>query len=682
MTQVKELWNYKSGHAIYSVAISDNAEYVVTGNWDRSVNCFSRTGELLWNYITGGQTSCVAITPDGKYISATSTDKNAYCFRWKERLLGKYGIGETLWGTDISADGKKMVLGTDEGNLFCFDREAARLIWKFRAAKAIHGVSISHNSRYVAAGSADYHVYILDSGKVVWKYGCGGIIWSVSISGDGRFVVAGSEDTNVYFFERSNGRLKWKYSLPKPVWAVDISANGEFVVAGSEDGFVYCFNGNNGQLVWKYNAKASVCGVAISDTGTHIAACTNNEDVFCFENDILSSRREISEIEEIITEKEKEGYDVTIIKDLLGDARDSFSENKFDQAMLICSKIKEMINELPKAVEEDIQFQEVAKKIKAWVITLGVIDRNTAMDRVILRALLPIYTKHEELINDTKVEDQIAAYKSKIDMFQNILSNYERVIKANPIASAGISKVAEEVRKGKQALQNSLAQLEQLQKKKEQNIIELQDQVRILVVEWLTNSQWTKDSETILEEAERREKDISKQIAEILDSTTITFKGTVPIASASSSTPLAASISSQAVREDTKTENEKVSSGTSKAAIKDEKIGNSDSAASHSSTIELQSSKPVSGTRLQEQKVKDSGVSQEVTDVPEPSIPADRDEIEQSLDMAIRELEQGREDLDVMQEKIKDNQSNSSNPLSVNEDKGRFVMQIDDDEDN
>ena len=532
MSARNDVWAHRQKHSIYSVAISGNGEYISTGSKDGTINCFDRQGKLLWNYSTKGQIGAVSLSSDGRYIVAGSADKNAYCFRWMDKLLGKYGIGEPVLAVSISGDGKYIMIGSADGGLFWIERESGKLLWRYRLTAPVFGVSLAENGKFASACSVN-SVLCFTSGKLDWKFDAGGHILGLAMSSNGKYVCITAEDNFLYFLDRGTGQVMWKYKSESPIWGVAISSSGEYVVHGSDDGFVHCFNGITGKTLWKYNAKTKIYGVSISAKGTYIVASSIDENIFCFENYLVTSKFALKHTHDLLEDAEALGIEVGEIKAIIKDAEEAFAAKDYSRVFKQCKNADDALvaliemkkTEIPvaKPVIEVLETEE-SKKMRNWVITLGVIDRSVKFDPEITNALIPLYNKHEELLHDSTIEDRINDYTSKIEMFENILKNYERISKLNPAASEGIMKVGDEVKAGITALKNTVDQLKELQHEKEKTIVELEDQVRLLVVDWLTGVSRLAATGEVLKATEKREREITQMVEEIINETMTKFK--------------------------------------------------------------------------------------------------------------------------------------------------------------
>jgi hypothetical protein len=141
------------------------------------------------------------------------------------------------------------------------------VVWKFPINGDIYGVSISDDVKYIAVGSQNSNIYLLNrEGTLLWKYSTKGSVTDVAISADGQYIAAISD--KLYLFN-SRGTLLWsdpKYSNNK----ISMSADNQYIaISGGGKKQVYLVN-RNGELLWTNEILDYVSRVTISKTGNSI----------------------------------------------------------------------------------------------------------------------------------------------------------------------------------------------------------------------------------------------------------------------------------------------------------------------------------------------------------------------------------------------------------------------------
>jgi WD40 repeat protein len=161
-------------------------------------------------------------------------------------------------------------------------------IWNGQLTDRIYDLAISDDGHYVAVGSRDGTVSLVDqSGKLLWAYNnmkangllgspdYGGDKWaSVALSSDGGYVAAGiwdneegAESPKIIFFDRA-GNLLWTYNA-RNVADVAITPDGKKVAVVADNKAILL--NNDGSVVWEYSDLNSGDSVSISGDGSQVA---------------------------------------------------------------------------------------------------------------------------------------------------------------------------------------------------------------------------------------------------------------------------------------------------------------------------------------------------------------------------------------------------------------------------
>jgi outer membrane protein assembly factor BamB len=287
------LWSYTTGAKVYSVAISADGEYIAVGSSGGAgkVYLFNKDSNTpLWNYTISvmNKERSVAISADGEYIVAGSGDKVYLFDKDSSTPLWNYTTGGAVQSVAISADGEYITAGSRGDDVYLFDKDSSTPLWNYTTDGNVQSVAISEDGKYIAAGIWYDKVYLFnkDNSTPLWSYDIGGAAYTVAISADGEYIAAGNwypGYSEVYFFDKDNSTPLWNYTTNSEwVESVAISADGEYIVAGgqnrSDDDRVYFFNKDNGTPLWNYTTGAFPRSVAISADGEYIAAGTQNKE--------------------------------------------------------------------------------------------------------------------------------------------------------------------------------------------------------------------------------------------------------------------------------------------------------------------------------------------------------------------------------------------------------------------
>ena len=249
----KPLWSYLSNQgytSVYNVAISAKGDYIALGTTAENngglLALFSKdSAQPLWAHrFNPGNVHGLAISADGDYIAAGThcPDRKTYLFsRQSDQPLVEYvaSEGSPVWAAAISADGQSAVYGLDSAGTYdgilLFNPNQKNPVKKWQTEWWVRSLAISANSKYIAVGSGDHKIYLIDKDKdqPVWKFETGDRVGTVGISSNGQYLVGGSKDKKVYLLSKDNNKPLWEFQTDSWVNAVAISANGNYVVAGN-----------------------------------------------------------------------------------------------------------------------------------------------------------------------------------------------------------------------------------------------------------------------------------------------------------------------------------------------------------------------------------------------------------------------------------------------------------------
>ena len=148
---------------------------------------------------------------------------------------------------------------------------SAPLVLTYRTGNYSWAVAVSHDGRYVIAGSDDMHVYFFDTqsaeDKPLWSYATHGYVRHVAVSGDGSRAAAGDLDGSILFFAPAvSGNPVWSSRATSPIDALAMSEDGEYMAAGDRLGTIYLLKTARTDLT-RHVIPGGVLALSISKSG-------------------------------------------------------------------------------------------------------------------------------------------------------------------------------------------------------------------------------------------------------------------------------------------------------------------------------------------------------------------------------------------------------------------------------
>lgn len=217
----KRIKDLHSGFFIPScVSFTPNSEYVIAGAkriYDNLIVWNGKTGEqiIMLKQFEGRFVSCVALSPDGKYMIVGSDQKKG-----KNNLIlfdvQTWNVIDSFDGPRDSADGsymaissvafhpdgKRIIVGSPEyHHVMVCDATSGAIIRTFDGlSKGTINVAVSHDGKYMAAGSSNSERLLYHSNCLLWNFESGTLIKDIefglpvsfiAFSPDGYYLVVG-----------------------------------------------------------------------------------------------------------------------------------------------------------------------------------------------------------------------------------------------------------------------------------------------------------------------------------------------------------------------------------------------------------------------------------------------------------------------------------------------------------
>jgi WD domain, G-beta repeat len=283
--QVHRLTGYFS--EVYSLAISTNGKWLVSGHGDithvdDTVKVWRLSdGTLIHNLVGHSHwIYSVALTADAETIISGSLDGTIQWWQLTTgtklpQLLDRQSAIEAI---SLTSDGRRLVVGGNNANIEIWQPQNSLLIHQCQGHLQNVACLDTHGStQLIASGSSDYTVRLwhLQEGRLLKTLlGHGGRVSGVAITPDGKQVVSASHDCTIKVWDVATGKvLNTLVGHTKPIACVAISADGQTIVSGGDDLTVKIWNLSDGQLIHTLrDYDRSILSVAISADGRTIAA--------------------------------------------------------------------------------------------------------------------------------------------------------------------------------------------------------------------------------------------------------------------------------------------------------------------------------------------------------------------------------------------------------------------------
>ncbi len=266
------LWKYKTQRSIRCEACTSDGKKILAGSENGIVYFIDHKADSPWRYETTGSIVDIDISPEGRYGLFCSS-KNVV------ELIDCQKGGESIWKKEMGRKRVNSVAISSEGSTIAvssqfeiklFDLRGTEIksykteeIMKFLDLTADGGVMVVASEQNLYAISNDR------GPNMIRKFGHQEAIRSLSISKTGNFIAVGTQEGDVLLLDNA-GVLRWKNNILNPIYGVAVSSKGT-VAAGSLNGTILLYS-NKGEQLWKYQTGENIWGVDISETGDKIVS--------------------------------------------------------------------------------------------------------------------------------------------------------------------------------------------------------------------------------------------------------------------------------------------------------------------------------------------------------------------------------------------------------------------------
>ena len=286
---------------VWSVAITPDGEYIVSGSYDDTVKLWRLSDGSLVRTMSGhrGDVQAVAVTPDGQYVVSAGDDKTIRVWRLStgECIRVLQGHTDLIWSVIVSHDGSYIVSGSYDGTVRMWDMArvlAARpgdlnaannsMVRMMREDNEIFSVAITPDGRYVLAANGDdfdrrtgnaIRIWDAESGELVrMMTGHTNDVTCIALTPDGTRVASSSLDGTVRLWRIEDGETLWTFAgHDEAVYSVVVTPDGQRVITGGGDNHVRVLNIADGAETRILRGHhGNVYALAVSPNGQYIVS--------------------------------------------------------------------------------------------------------------------------------------------------------------------------------------------------------------------------------------------------------------------------------------------------------------------------------------------------------------------------------------------------------------------------
>jgi DNA-binding beta-propeller fold protein YncE len=225
------IFNHRLGGEIPSVAQTRDSRLIYSGCYDAFVYCFDLQGRGMWNYKTTGPVEKVLVTRAGDLVFAVSADKRLYQLSKTGSMLANQRFDETPVVLSIDETARTMALaqGTD---LLLLHHKDTTVHKRQRMEGRVLDVQVAENGEHIACYTTSNILHFFDRElNELWRHEFGQRPTSLGVSPKGHFIAVGSNDKKVYMLDNKNYYRKVIGGVRS---AIDEAKQGGMVVLEAE----------------------------------------------------------------------------------------------------------------------------------------------------------------------------------------------------------------------------------------------------------------------------------------------------------------------------------------------------------------------------------------------------------------------------------------------------------------
>jgi len=237
-----------------------------------------------WEYIAAGS---------GEHDPPSGPVTYIFClFDSSGKLIYSHETATQVWGIDISHDGRYVAAGSmePEGKLYLYDRINDSL-HEWYVGGDVREVKFSHDGRYLAAGpvpggrAGHVGLWDVEAHELLWQYETSDWVREITFAPDDSYVAVANSGGYLYVFDTSSGKLLWKrFHGGYCPFVLEISQDGSRIAVAGKSHEVYMYD-RDGNLLWTYPTDQVVTDGKMSADGSKIVVGTVWGGIYCIDGD-------------------------------------------------------------------------------------------------------------------------------------------------------------------------------------------------------------------------------------------------------------------------------------------------------------------------------------------------------------------------------------------------------------